>query len=156
MTEDAAIQRQASADKPTTACEANDTKSNHLNLPDQVASSSEPHKADQLTFFGFAPLRKRLNGHAVDFLMNHLRWAKPEDPPEVVGKKNVIIMFTIHAEIEDCLIQTDQVNPLALLQQLLGISYMKGPRAYTFARAILKAYTNSRFEQIISHLLFSF
>lgn len=29
---------------------------------------------------------------------------------------------------------------------------MKGPRAYTFARAILKAYTNSRYEQIISHL----
>lgn len=118
MMEDVAIQRRNSTDKPTTTCEANDTKSNHLNLTHQVASHSEPRKADQLTFFGFAPLRKRLNGHAVGFLMDHLRWAKPEDPPEVVGKKNVIIMFTIHTEIEDCLVQNDQAKPLGL-QRLL-------------------------------------
>lgn len=77
----------------------------------------------------------------------------------MVGKKNVIMMFAIHAEIEDCLVQipfgykVDKSKPLGLLQQLLGISYMKGPRAYTFALAILKAYTNSRHEQILEHLV---
>ncbi|KAK7697438.1 hypothetical protein SLS64_013519 [Diaporthe eres] len=162
MTESAAIQQRDSGGEPTSADEANDTGSDHPKLPHQVAKHLEDHKADQLTFFGTAPLAKRLSGQAVDFLLNHRRWAKPEDPPEVVGKKNVIIMFTIHAEIEDCLVgipfgnKVDRAKPLGLLQQLLDISYMKsprGPRAYTFALAILKAYTNSRYEQISEHLV---
>lgn len=159
MTENVAIQQHDSGGEPTSADEANDTGSNHPKLPHQVSKHLEDHKADQLTFFGIAPLRKRLSGHALDFLLNHRRWAKPDDPPEVVGKKNVIIMFTIHAEIEDCIVgipfghQIDRAKPLGLLQQLLGISYMKGPRAYTFSLAILKAYTNSRHEQILQHLV---
>lgn len=158
MTKNIANQQQDFAGTPTSPVAANDTESDNLKLLDHMTHHSGDHKADLLTFFGFAPLRKRLSGHALDFLLHHLRWAKPEDPPEVVGKKNVIIMFTIHAEIEDCICHTpftenvDKSKSLSLLQQLLGISYMKGPRAYTFARAILKAYTNSRHEQIILHL----
>lgn len=159
MTENVTIQQYDSGGEPTSAGEVNDAGSDHPKLPHQVAKHSEAHKADQLTFFGIAPLRKRLSGHALDFLLNHRRWAEPEDPPEVVGKKNVIVMFTIHAEIEDCLVgikssyKFDRAKPLGLLQQLLDISYMKGPRAYTFALAILKAYTNSRYEQILEHLV---
>lgn len=158
MADNIAIKRQSSGAKPTSPDEADDTKLDHPKLPHQLAIQSEDRSADRLTFFGFAPLRKRLSGHAVDFLLNHRRFAKPEDPPEVVGKKNVIIMFTIYTEIEDCLVQVpfghkvDKAKPLGLLQQLLEITYMKGPRAYTFALAILKAYTNSRYEQIVHHL----
>lgn len=158
MAENVATKRQSSGPGPTIPDEANDTKPTHIKLPHQVANHSEDCSADQLTSFGFTPLRKRLSGHAVDFLLKHRRFAKPEDSPEIVAKKNVIIMFTIHAEIEDCLVQiplghkVDKAKPLGLLQQLLDISYMKGPRAYTFALAILKAYTNSRYEQIVQHL----
>lgn len=159
MAENPAIQPHDSGGEPTSASEAKDTPSDQPKPPQHVANQSENHDADRLTFFGFAPLRKRLSGHAVHFLLNHLRWAKPEDSPEVVGQKNVIVMFTIYAEIEDCLVQipfghkVDKSKPLGLLQKLLGISYMKGPRAYTFARAILKAYANSRYEEVINHLV---
>lgn len=158
MTENVPAEQQNSDTNPTGAYEANDKESSRPKLPYDVTGHSEGHNADRLTFFGFAPLRKRLNGHAVDFLLNHRRWAKPEDPPEVVAKKNVIIMFTIHAEVEDCLVRlpwgdkVDKSKPLVLLHQLLGISYMKGPRSYTFVLAILKAYTNSRYERIMEHL----
>lgn len=158
MAGNVAIKRQSPDAKPTSPGEVNDTKPPHPQLPHQLANHSEDRSADRLTFFGFAPLRKRLSGHAVDFLLNHRRFAKPEDSPEVVAKKTVIIMFTIYAEIEDCLVQipvghkVDKAKPLGLLQQLLEVSYMKGPRAYTFALAILKAYTNSRYEQIVHHL----
>lgn len=157
MTENVASQQHDSSDKPVSIDDFDDTESDCLKLPLR-RKYLEHTKANQLTFFGFAPLRKRLTGHALDFLLDHRRWAKPEDPPEVVGKKNVIMIFTIHAEIEDCFgvpysQKFDNAKPLGLLQQLLGISYMKGPRAYTFVRAILKAFTNSRHEQILEHLV---
>lgn len=170
MAENKAIERQSPGRNPTTPGEVNDTHSDPKPpqlglvkyLKDLMGDQSEDQSEDMLfgplDFFGFASMRKRLSGHAVDFLLNHRRWAKPEDPPEVVAQKNVIIMFTIYTEIEDCLVQipvghkVDKAKPLGLLQQLLGISYMKGPRAYTFALAILKAYTNSRYEQILGGL----
>ncbi|KAH8775267.1 hypothetical protein F5883DRAFT_518701 [Diaporthe sp. PMI_573] len=147
-----------SMDIHTSPVEVDEKESEHPHLPHQIATHSGEHKADSVTFFGFTPMRKRLSGDAVDFLLNHERWAKTEDCPRVVSQKNVIMMFTIHAEIEDSLCRVpigpkvDKSKPLGLLQQLLGSSYMKGPRAYTFALAILKAYTNSRHEQIVCHL----
>lgn len=111
-------------------------------------------KADKMTFFGFAPMRYRLHDKALDFLLEHRRWADATDSEYTVGKKNVIVCFVGLATIEDCLVCEDDerllptVASFAALMDTLGILQRRGPQAHTFMKAIQRAFTRSRIQEI--------
>lgn len=105
-------------------------------------------------------MRHYLTGEAAHRLVTERRWCNIDDPVDVVGQKNVIIIFVCIATIEECLVDEISETTLPVYRQfedlmgLLGISPRSSgrPRNYTFLNGIRTAFVSSRASEIQGYL----
>lgn len=115
---------------------------------------------DDLTFPGFRSMRHCLSAEAAHHLVTDRRWCNIDDPVDVVGQKNVIIIFVCIATVEECLVDEKSETTLPVVRQfqdlmdLLGISDRPTgrPRNYKFLEGIRTAFVSSRASEIKGHL----
>lgn len=115
---------------------------------------------DDLTFPGFRSMRHYLTAEAAHHLVTERQWCNIDDPVDVVGQKNVIIIFVCIATIEECLVDEKSETTLPVIRQfedlmgLLGISHRPSglPRDYRFLDGIRTAFVSSRASEIRGYL----
>lgn len=115
---------------------------------------------DDVTFPGFRPMRHYLTREAARYLVSERRWSNDGDSVDVVGRKNVIILFVCIATIEECLLgenfedELRVARPFKDLMDLLGISHTPDgrPRSHMFLCGIQTSFVKSRSALIKSHL----
>lgn len=113
---------------------------------------------DDVTFPGFNPMRHYLTREAAHYLVSEHRWCNEGDSVDIVGQKNVIVIFVCIATMEEFLVDEapgyPAIRPFKALMDTLGISQpLKGrPRSYKFLWAIRNAFVSSRSKVTESHL----
>lgn len=115
---------------------------------------------DDVTFPGFRPMRDYLTRDAARYLVSERRWSNEGDSVDIVGQKNLIIIFVCFATIEECLLDEKSedelrvARPFKALMSLMGIKHLPNglDRTHMFLCGIQTAFVNSRSAVIRFHL----